>query len=122
MKKKLIAYCLILSGLFLFQQIGQAKVSTSGVTPSPIIGEKFELLDVYPNPAIDYIFVKFTDKVASKATIEVRSFIGNKMKAKTAIESSNLVKVDIADMPAGHYYLLITIDGANNLKKFVKRS
>jgi hypothetical protein len=66
------------------------------------------------------VFVKFDEHIANDASIEVRSFIGNKMTVESELQSTDLIKLNIADIPAGHYYIVITIDGASSLKKFVK--
>ncbi len=120
MRKLFITYCLFITGIIGIHNVGISKPHVLNVTDSNTDSEVVEPFDVYPNPATDYVFVKFDEHIANDASIEVRSFIGNKMTVESELQSTDLIKLNIADIPAGHYYIVITIDGASSLKKFVK--
>lgn len=120
MKKNLLTYCLIIASLFAVSANGN---SISSVTPPPSVqSDVVEFVDVYPNPAIDDLFLKFKNPVANDVGVEIRTFIGNQMSANFIIESSNLIKINISELPAGHYYVIISKDDEKTLKKFIKRA
>lgn len=78
--------------------------------------------DVYPNPAEDYIFLKIEElDDNSDIEIEVMSIIGNKMKISHEQVESGLYKIDLSNIPVGHYYVMLTIDTEKSLKKFLKK-
>jgi len=78
--------------------------------------------EVYPNPAEDYIYLKINDSnLSSDVKIEVMSIIGNKMKITHDKLDSGLYKIDLSNIPVGHYYVLLTIDSQKSLKKFIKQ-
>ncbi len=105
---------------------------TSGVTANLVEKENLikddkvvEILnkaEVYPNPAEDHIFLKIKElESLSTIKIEVMSIIGTKMKVTHEKIDSGLYKIDLSNIPTGHYYLLLTVDSEKSLKKFLKK-
>ena len=120
MKKIVLTYCLFLSALFCVQHTRAGETYDVNYHTSKA-SLNAQLVDVYPNPAVDNIFLKFQDPIAQKVSLEIRSFIGNKLDASFSIENADLLKVDISNLAAGHYYVIITLDGDKTLKKFIKK-
>lgn len=83
--------------------------------------EILDKLDVYPNPADDYIYVKLEEVVEKGLKIEVMSFIGNKMNTSSEKVEKNLFKVNLRNIPSGHYYVMITHGEVKEIKKFLKQ-
>lgn len=78
--------------------------------------------EVYPNPAEDYIYLKLQDqKSPSDIQIEVMSIIGNKMNVTFEKIESGLYKINLKNIPSGHYYVMLTLDTEKSLKKFLKK-
>lgn len=119
MKKSLVTYSIFLLSLFSVTAVGLANDFTS--ENKKALSVTVFQADIYPNPAVDYIFLKFQDQIANDVTIEVRSFIGNPMETTLVVQQSNLVKISIDDLPAGHYYAIISYNDEKTLKKFIKR-
>jgi YbbR domain-containing protein len=120
MRKFLITYCLLLGAVFCIQHASAGK-SLYAIDSDQMVSVNAQFVDVYPNPAIEDIFLKFQDPVAQKVSLEIRSFIGNKLTVNAIIENSDLIKVDVSQLAAGHYYVIITFEGEKTLKKFIKR-
>lgn len=92
------------------------------VTKDAAVAEILNKADVYPNPAEDHIFLKISEfESISNIKIEVMSIIGTKMKVTHEKIDSGLFKIDLSDIPTGHYYLLLTVDSEKSLKKFLKK-
>lgn len=78
--------------------------------------------EVYPNPADDHIFLKIKEnESSSEIKIEVMSIIGTKMNITHDKAESGLYKIDLVDVPTGHYYVLLTVGSEKSLKKFLKK-
>jgi hypothetical protein len=78
--------------------------------------------EVYPNPAEDFIYLKINDRsISSDIKIEVMSIIGNKMSITHEKIKSGLYKINIKNIPSGHYYVMLSIDSEKSLKKFIKK-
>jgi hypothetical protein len=78
--------------------------------------------EVYPNPADDHIYLKINDQdFSSNIKIEVMSIIGNKMYISSDKIESGLYKINLKNIPSGHYYVMLTIDSEKSLKKFLKK-
>jgi hypothetical protein len=78
--------------------------------------------EVYPNPAEDYIYLDINDqKISTEVKIEVMSIIGNKMSISSEKIKSGRYKINIKEIPSGHYYVMLTIDSEKQLKKFIKK-
>ncbi|WMN11572.1 T9SS type A sorting domain-containing protein [Marivirga salinae] len=78
--------------------------------------------EVYPNPAEEYIYLRIDDKdLSSDVKIEVMSIIGNKMKVTHDKLDTGLYKIDLSNIPVGHYYVMLTVDSEKSLKKFIKK-
>lgn len=88
---------------------------------SDIEFEIIEKLDVYPNPADDYIYVKLEKGVKQEIKLEVMSFIGNKMNASSEKIEDDLYKLSLRNIPSGHYYVIISYGNTKEMKKFLKQ-
>jgi len=99
-----------------------ATITDFSTNHTKTINQDIEFVELYPNPATDYVFIKFKNEIPADLTIELRSLIGNKIKIKVNTENANTKKIDISQIPAGHYFLLITNKGTKTIKKFIKRN
>lgn len=78
--------------------------------------------EVYPNPAEDFIYLKINDSsISPDITIQVMSIIGTKMNISHEKVDTGLYKINLKNIPVGHYYIMLTIDTEKSLKKFLKK-
>jgi hypothetical protein len=121
--KKLINI-LILTFLTFNLSIAEVENFTS-VVVERIDVEILETLDsaeVYPNPADDHVFLRIKNTESfSEIKIEVMSIIGTKMQVTSDKMDARLYKIDLSNIPVGHYYMLLTVDSKKSLKKFLKK-
>lgn len=86
------------------------------------VAEILNEADIYPNPAEEHIFLKIRDfESLSEVKIEVMSIIGNEMKVTHETVEPGLYKIDLTNIPVGHYYVMLSIDSEKTLKKFLKK-
>ncbi len=71
---------------------------------------------IYPNPAINYIYVQLDllDANLVNPVIEVRNILGNVMTAQAEKYEENVYRVDVADFPVGYYLLTISCDNCSD--------
>ncbi|WKK81418.2 T9SS type A sorting domain-containing protein [Marivirga arenosa] len=78
--------------------------------------------EVYPNPAEDFVYLKLDEQKINKSIeIQVMSIIGTKMNSSAEKIDDGLYKINLKNIPSGHYYVMITIDSKKSLKKFLKK-
>ncbi len=76
-------------------------------------------IDLYPNPATDYINVSIKDSRLKNVSFEMYNIIGNKLDVDLAQISSNNYKINIEKFNSG-YYLLIVKDPVSRFNKAFK--
>ena len=76
--------------------------------------------EVYLNPAIDYINIKFDGKsnIMNKS-FSVHSLIGNKVDITTENLSENTIRISLRDLNSGFYFLSLT-DKSTERREIVK--
>jgi hypothetical protein len=85
--------------------------------------EMIRNVQVYPNPSVDYLFVKFETPIAKTVKLVVHSIIGNEIEVEKDVVDEFEVRVKVKDLNTG-FYILSATDQANNAKgtfKFLKR-
>ncbi len=87
-------------------------------TPDPI-----KSVAIYPNPATEFVSVKFETPIAKKIKISVHNVIGNVMELERETLDEYEIKIKVKDLATG-YYLISVKDENSNLSstyKFLKR-
>lgn len=127
MKKIIFTYMisiLLISQISVNSLFSKSNIITNEISNKEIVSDSdfeiIEKLDVYPNPADDYIYVKLEKVVEQGLKIEVMSFIGNKMSASSEKVEKNLYKLNLRNIPSGHYYVMVTYGDVKEIKKFLK--
>ncbi|MEI9920993.1 MAG: T9SS type A sorting domain-containing protein [Bacteroidota bacterium] len=80
-------------------------------------------VSIFPNPAIEYLNVKFENPIARKAKLTVHNVIGNAVEVESETIDEYEIRLKVRDLPVG-YYLLAVRDGESNSRstiKFLKR-
>lgn len=75
-------------------------------------------LDLFPNPAHDYITLKMP-KELQRTTVDILNIQGSLIKSFNV--SNNQSRLDVSHFPAGIYLVRIHLDENYNLKKFAKQ-
>jgi hypothetical protein len=64
-------------------------------------------VEVYPNPAIDNVFVKIDAPEFGKVEFELFNIIGMTMKFDTEEIDKNYFRIGIKELPPGYYLLMV---------------
>jgi PKD repeat protein len=77
-------------------------------------------VSVYPNPARDHFFVKFTGKAPDSFKAELFNALGSKINITSVSDPGNIpVKIDAEELPEGVYFLRVTYDSVSFTKKVI---
>lgn len=77
---------------------------------------------LFPNPATDYLRVKFEAPVARTAKLELHSIIGNSLEVESEIIDDYEIHIKVKDLPTGYYLLDVKNEGnKRSAFKFLKR-
>ena len=86
-------------------------------------GDPAKLVEVYPNPATDYLIVKFEAPVAKTSKLAFHSIIGSSIELEQEAIDDFEVRVRVKDLPTG-YYIVVVHEPQNNSRgiyKFLKK-
>jgi len=80
-------------------------------------------VDLYPNPAVDYINITLNNSQLKHVQIEMYNIIGNKIDFEFDVVSSNSYKLNVKELHPGYYLLIIKdpISRYNKAYKFRKQ-
>jgi len=76
-------------------------------------------VDLYPNPAMEYLNVILNNSQLKNVQIEMYNIIGNKLDFEMDKSNSNTYKLNVKELHAG-YYLLIVKDPITRYNKAFK--
>jgi len=76
--------------------------------------------DVYPNPAFEYINIKFSDdSTIDRESVSIHSLIGNKVNTTIENSEENIITISLRELNSGYYFLSVT-NKSNNRRELVK--
>jgi hypothetical protein len=87
-------------------------------SPDPI-----KKVEVYPNPAIEFLSLKFEAPQARKVQLTVHNILGNTLEVETEIVDEHEIKLKVKELATGYYFVSVR-DEQTNLRgtyKFLKR-
>jgi len=86
--------------------------------PDPI-----KSVQVYPNPATEFISVKFETPQAKKVKLTVHNILGNSIELETEVIDEFEIKIRVKDLATGYYFVSVRDESASlrSTYKFLKR-
>ncbi|MBS1950437.1 MAG: hypothetical protein OJF59_000365 [Cytophagales bacterium] len=80
-------------------------------------------VQIYPNPAVDYLTIKFEAPVAKTSRLDFRSIIGSSIELEQETIDEFEIKVRVKDLPVGYYILAVhnPLNNTRGIYKFLKR-
>ena len=84
--------------------------------------DPLKTVKIFPNPATDYLSVKFDVPLARTVRMTLHNIIGNTLELESEIVDDFEIRVRVKELPAGVYFLAVRDDGSSqNSFKFLKR-
>jgi Secretion system C-terminal sorting domain len=87
-------------------------------TPDPV-----KSVEIFPNPATEFISVKFEAPIAKRVRLSVHNVIGNTMELETERVDEHEIKIRVKDLATGYYLISVKDEHLNigSTYKFLKR-
>lgn len=87
------------------------------------VGQVEKMVQMYPNPASDFLAVKFQTPDAGNAQLTMHSVIGNNIPIDRELVDAYEVRLRVKELPSGYYFLSIKEErsGLKATYKFLKR-
>ena len=97
---------------------GQVREESFGANPDPI-----KQVQVYPNPAIEFLSLKFEAPQAKKVKLTVHDILGNTLEVETEVVDEHEIKLKVKELATGYYFVSVRDEQANlrGTYKFLKR-
>lgn len=96
--------------------------SASEVATTPVLAVNSSV-EVFPNPATDYVYLRFDDLNANQVNVSLHNIIGNEVPVEREEVNAHEIRIRVKDFAAG-YYLAVVQDEQSKFRgtyKFVKR-
>lgn len=80
-------------------------------------------VQVFPNPAVEFVHVRVDDFDASEVVLSLHNLIGNQVPVESEVIGEHEIRVRVKDLDAG-YYLIALKDKSSRFRgtfKFVKK-
>jgi hypothetical protein len=80
-------------------------------------------VQVYPNPATDYVNLKFEAPIAKSVRLEFHTIIGTTIELESEVVDEFEIKIKVKDLSAGYYMIGVhdAQSGSRAIHKFLKR-
>lgn len=80
-------------------------------------------VQIYPNPAVDVVSIKFEAPIANKVKYSVHNILGNTLDIESEIVDEHEIRIRVKDLAAGYYFVSVRDENANQkgTYKFLKR-
>lgn len=116
---KTIFFIFVLAVLGLSAQAQQKDEVTSYGTPSLDL----KSVSIFPNPATEYLNIKFENPIAKTTKLTVHNVIGNTVDVESETIDEFEIRLRVKDLPVGYYLLAVRNEASNSRStiKFVKR-
>ena len=81
------------------------------------------VIELFPNPAVDFLTVKILNSKLQNVELELYSILGNRVNVSSEAMAGDQYRLDVQDLDSG-YYLLVILDKETRFRetyKFLKR-
>jgi hypothetical protein len=112
--------------LFVFLMVALAQIGFGQASehfPLPINPDLAKSVQVYPNPATDFINIKLELPIAKRLKLDLHNIIGSTLETELEIIDDFEIRIKTKDLPVG-YYMIALREGDSSVKatfKFLKR-
>jgi len=70
-------------------------------------------IQIFPNPAVEFVHVRTEQSKAENVRITVHNIIGNTMEVETEVVNEHEIRVKVKDLAAGYYLLALRDESIN---------
>ncbi len=101
---------------------GQVAYGQTEETFSAVNHDALKSVKLYPNPATDFLVIRFEMPVAKTVKLQLHTIIGNELETDAEVVDEFEIHLKVKDLPVGYYLLALQDDShQRNSFKFLKR-
>ena len=101
--------------------VGKIIVNSKSVTSIAPINDMSNRIQIYPNPATDFINISLPQAFASVGLIKIYSINGVLIESKLFPDQSNRIQYNLSGFKSGVYFMEIGIGTRKDVMKFIKQ-
>jgi hypothetical protein len=103
--------------------IGSQAIAQTHEEIAARINDPTKSVQVYPNPATDYVNLKFESPIAKNIKLEFHTIIGTTLELEHEVVDEYEIKVKVKDLSTGYYIIGVhdAQSGSRAIHKFLKR-
>lgn len=75
-------------------------------------------IELYPNPAVDYIVVQIKNSTLENAEFELHSLIGNEIKIEAEDLGNGRYRIPVKNYATGYYFIVVKDENTRFKKAF----
>ena len=105
-------------GVVLAQTADDKSVAESAFKQTPSLELKNQV-EIYPNPAAEFLIVEIKDSDLANVEFEMHSIIGNTIKIEPEEIARDTYKISVKSFNTGYYFLIVK-DDYTRFKKAIK--
>ncbi|MFH2141638.1 MAG: CotH kinase family protein [Bacteroidota bacterium] len=79
-----------------------------------------EFLEIYPNPASDFLYIRFSDGGSKKGKLAFLNSLGEKISVQCVAENQQIIKTNVSNLSPGIYTVVFSSGDNSVIKKFIK--
>jgi len=86
-------------------------------------GDPVKFAQVYPNPAVDFLTIRFENPIAKISKLAFHSIIGNSIELEQELIDEFEIRVKVKELPIGYYIIMVNdpISSERGIYKFLKK-
>lgn len=101
--------------------VGRVVVSPKTVTSSQTFADGVEKIQLYPNPASQYMQILIPHDYAATRSVKVYTIAGSVVDEKVLSKNAESLRYDVSQFKNGIYLMEITAGNQRNVLKFIKQ-
>jgi plastocyanin len=101
--------------------VGKVIVNPKTVTSSQALADGGQKIQLYPNPASQYIQLMVPVNYATISLVKIYNIAGTVVDEKVLSENAESYKYDVSQLKNGIYLMEITSENQRNVLKFIKQ-
>jgi len=83
--------------------------------------EPIKSAKIFPNPATEFLSIKFEAPIAKTVKVTLHNIIGNNLEVETEVVDEFEIRLRVKDLPTGYYLIALKDEGnARGSFKFLK--
>lgn len=112
----ILTFALFLSMTAMAQEVNTNVVSAETSFYNSSVDLNKNRIEIYPNPAVEYVVVQINNSTLENAEFELHSLIGNEIKIDAENLGNGRYKIPVKNYATGYYFVVVK-DEATRFKK-----